>query len=656
MSALQDAVRAAFAPDGLLARADAQHRERDVQVEMALGVCEAIEERSALVVEAGTGVGKTFAYLVPTLLSGARALISTATKSLQDQLFARDLPRLRAALNVPVSISLLKGRGSYLCIHRLAQARQGAQLPDRWAVRTVAKVDVWARLTRSGDLAEIAGLDERSNVIPLVTSTRENCLGSECPEYRNCHVVKARRDAMAADLVVINHHLFFADMALRDTGVAELLPSVQLAIFDEAHQLGEAGVNFLGTLLGSGVLLDFARDLLGQGLQQARGLQAWAELAGQVERAGRDLRLAAAGALRETRGTVKLRWEERAADASFLAALRSAASATQAAQDGAKAVVELGPEFERLAQRAGELNALALKFLEPAADGNVRWIDVSAHQARLVESPLDIRDALREQMKAVPKAWVFTSATLGDDDRLSWFTEAAGLESARVLRLGSPFDYPNNARYYVPSAFPKPNEAAHPQAVALLAARCARALGGRTFVLTTTLRALRAIGEALQVEFSEQGDDINVLVQGQMPKRQLMQNFLAQPRSVLIGSQSFWEGIDVPGDALLCVLIDKLPFPPPNDPLVEARIKRLEAAGRNAFADYFVAEAAVSLKQGAGRLIRSETDCGLLVVCDPRLGSMNYGTRLRAALPPMTRLANEGEALDWLGLLASARR
>ena len=271
MSALQDAVRAAFAPDGLLARADAQHRERDVQVEMALGVCEAIEERSALVVEAGTGVGKTFAYLVPTLLSGARALISTATKSLQDQLFARDLPRLRAALNVPVSISLLKGRGSYLCIHRLAQARQGAQLPDRWAVRTLAKVEMWARLTRSGDLAEIDGLDERSNVIPLVTSTRENCLGSECPEYRNCHVVKARRDAMAADLVVINHHLFFADMALRDTGVAELLPSVELAIFDEAHQLGEAGVNFLGTLLGSGVLLDFARDLLGQGLQPMSG-------------------------------------------------------------------------------------------------------------------------------------------------------------------------------------------------------------------------------------------------------------------------------------------------------------------------------------------------------------------------------------------------
>jgi ATP-dependent DNA helicase DinG len=247
---------------------------------------------------------------------------------------------------------------------------------------------------------------------------------------------------------------------------------------------------------------------------------------------------------------------------------------------------------------------------------------------------------------------VFTSATLGDDDRLSWFTESAGLDDARVQRLGSPFDYAAHARLYVPRAFPKPNEPGHAPAVALLAARCARALGGRTFVLTTTLRALQAIGEQLRAEFEAQGDSIQVLLQGQVPKRQLMALFMAQPRSVLVGSQSFWEGIDVPGDALQCVLIDKLPFPPPNDPLVEARVKRLEAEGRNAFADYFVAEAAVSLKQGAGRLIRSETDRGLLVVCDPRMAGMNYGRRLREALPPMTLLATQDEALAWLAELA----
>jgi ATP-dependent DNA helicase DinG len=285
----------------------------------------------------------------------------------------------------------------------------------------------------------------------------------------------------------------------------------------------------------------------------------------------------------------------------------------------------------------------------------VRWIDLSPHQARLVESPLDIRDALREQMEAAPRAWIFTSATLGDDERLSWFTESAGLDDALTLRVGSPFDYEAHARLYIPAAFPKPNEPGHPPAVAALAARCARALGGRTFVLTTTLRALQTVGDRLRDTFETEGDNIQVLMQGSMPKRQLLQQFLAQPRSVLVGSQSFWEGIDVPGDALQCVMIDKLPFPPPNDPLVEARVKRLESEGRNPFSEYFIAEAAVSLKQGAGRLIRSETDRGLLVICDPRMAGMNYGKRLRDALPPMTRVMAESEALEWLeGLQAQA--
>src|SRR2546427_1270936 len=279
MSALAEAVAHAFGADGALARADDRYIEREVQLRMAMAVAAAIDERRALVAEAGTGVGKTFAYLVPTLLSGARALISTATKSLQDQLFLRDLPRLRDALQLPIGVALLKGRASYLCLHRMKQARQSAQLPDRWAVRTLAKVEQWSQGTSTGDLAEMEGLDERSSVIPLVTSSRENCLGSECPEYRQCHVMKARRDAMAADIVVVNHHLFFADMALRDSGVAELLPSVEVAVFDEAHQLAEAGVQFLGTTLSSGPGLDFARGLLGVGLQHARGLAPWQDLA-----------------------------------------------------------------------------------------------------------------------------------------------------------------------------------------------------------------------------------------------------------------------------------------------------------------------------------------------------------------------------------------
>ena len=653
-SELAQAVAAAFGRGGLLAQADARHVERAVQLGMALGVAQAIEDRAVLVVEAGTGVGKTFAYRVPTLLSGRRALVSTATKSLQDQLFLRDLPRLRAALKVPLTVALLKGRGSYLCLHRMKLARHAEPPPDRWALRTLAKVEQWARRTPSGDLAELEGLDERSAVIPLVTSTRENCLGSDCPDYRDCHVVKARREAMAADLVVVNHHLFFADMRLRDSGVAELLPSVELAVFDEAHQLAEVGVQFLGTTLATGQVIDCARDLLAVGLAHARGLAPWQELAGACERAARDLRIAAVAQLRELRGTLKLRWDERARRPDFIAALDAIAQAGVAAAAAAQLLVDAAPDFAKLAERAQAFSRLATRFLDPAPASHVRWIDISPNQARLVESPLDIRAALREQIDAAPKAWVFTSATLGDDARLTWFTESAGLGDARIVRYGSPFDYAAHARLYVPSGFPKPNETAHPHAVAGLAARCARVLGGRSFVLTTTLRALQSVGEALRVQFAAEGDAIQVLVQGQGAKRELMRQFMAEPRSVLVGSQSFWEGIDVPGDALQCVLIDKLPFPPPSDPLVEAKVQRLEREGRNPFADYFVAEAAVSLKQGAGRLIRSETDRGLLVVCDPRLAGMNYGKRLREALPPMTVLRSEAEALAWLAELATS--
>jgi len=453
---------------------------------------------------------------------------------------------------------------------------------------------------------------------------------------------------MGADVVVVNHHLFFADVALRDSGVAELLPTVDLALFDEAHQLAEAGVQFLGTVLGTTQVIDFARDLLAAGLQQARGLVAWQELAGACERAARDLRLAVAS---DSRAATRLRWAERAGRAGFAEALAALALACESAVDGLLVVEAMAPDFTRLVERAQRLAEIARRFDAQPPEGSVRWIDLSTHQARLVESPLDIRAALREQRERLPKAWVFTSATLGDDERLSWFTEPAGLEDAEVLRLGSPFDYAGHARLWIPRPFPKPNEPGHPRAVADMAARCARVLGGRTFVLTTTLRALATIGEALQRSFAENGDALDVLVQGQAPKRQLMQRFMAHPQAVLVGSQSFWEGVDVPGEALQCVIIDKLPFPPPNDPLVEARVARLEREGRSPFADYFVAEAAVSLKQGAGRLIRHEHDHGLLVVCDPRMASMPYGARLRAALPPMTPVESEAEAMAWLASL-----
>ncbi|MDH5338361.1 MAG: ATP-dependent DNA helicase, partial [Rubrivivax sp.] len=574
------------------------------------------------------------------------------TKNLQDQLFLRDLPRLRDALGVPVTLALLKGRASYLCLHRMALARTEAQLPDRWAVRQLARVETWAQSTRTGDLAELEGLDERSPVIPLVTSTRENCLGGDCPQFTACHVMKARRDAMAADLVVVNHHLFFADLALRDSGVAELLPTVDAAVFDEAHQLVEAGVQFLGTTLSTGQVLDLARDLLAGGLQHARGLQDWQALAAAVERGARELRLACAGEREQVRGLLKLRWDEAASGDRLVTPLADLVQACEHAAQAMDSVAGSAPDLARLGQRATEMAALAGGFEHPVADGRVRWVDLSPHQARLVESPLDIRDMLSEQRRAAPKAWIFTSATLGDDDQLGWFTRSTGLEDAVRLRVGSPFDYATQARLWVPARCPLPSAPGHPAAVGTLAARCAHRLGGRTFVLTTTLRVLPLIAEAVQAWLDRHASTLEVLVQGSEPRRALLQRFGSGGGKVLIGSHSFWEGIDMPGDALQCVLIDKLPFPPPNDPLVEARVRQIKGEGRDPFADYFVSEAAVSLKQGAGRLIRTETDRGLLVVCDPRLAQARYGARLQAAMPPMGRIADEEEARQWLAMLA----
>ncbi|WP_062196273.1 ATP-dependent DNA helicase [Caldimonas taiwanensis] len=653
-AALVAATRQAFGPEGPLARADAHYREREIQTQLAAAIAEAVSLRRVLVAEAGTGVGKTYAYLVPALLCGGRVLVSTATKSLQDQLFLRDLPHVRDALGLPLRMALLKGRASYLCVHRLQQARQMAQWPDRGAVRTLARIEQWAQTTSTGDLAELPGLDDRSPVLPWVTSTRDNCLGSDCPSFQGCHVMQARREAMAADVLVVNHHLFFADLALRETGMAELLPTVDVVVFDEAHQLGEAGVQFLGASLSTGALIDLARDLLAAGLQHARGMRDWQLLAAEIERAARELRLAAAGPLHDLRGAVKLRWQERSLRREFAEALMVLDQALRAVHEAVQSVAGAAPDFVRLAERLNLLAERARSFAQPVPTGRVRWIDVGHQQVRLMESPLDIRETMREQLAASSKAWIFTSATLGDDERLSWFTEPSGLDEATVLRVGSPFDYPSHACVYVPRRFPRPNEAGHPAAVAALAARCAAVLGGRSFVLTTTLKALQPIAQALRERFEAEGLGITVLRQGDAPKRQLIQDFLAHPRAVLVGSQSFWEGIDVPGDALQCVVIDKLPFPPPNDPLIEARVRRLEAEGRSAFNDLFLAEAAVALKQGAGRLIRTESDRGLLVVCDPRMATMAYGRRLRAALPPMRWLDREEEALAWLSELAAA--
>ncbi|MES2510863.1 MAG: ATP-dependent DNA helicase [Pseudomonadota bacterium] len=661
---LEQEVQDAFAPEGVLARTTEHFVARSGQTEMAVAVARAIEHSEVLVVEAGTGVGKTFSYLVPALLSGERVLVSTATKALQDQLFGRDLPRLVEALNVPVRTALLKGRASYLCLHRMGLARQDPTLADRVTARSLAKIEEWAQFTKAGDLAELPGLDERSPLIPLVTSTRENCLGAQCPQFRACHVNLARREALGADVVVINHHLFFADLAVRESGVAELLPSVRVAIFDEAHQLNETGVQFLGKNLTTGQLLDFCRDLLGAGLQLARGLVDWQAVVGACEQAARGLRLCAG---RQLPGT-KLRWTGIAPESidagAWKVALEDLGGALSGACDALASVSEIAADFPKLHDRASELAARAGAFALSCPAGLVRWVDVGA-QLRLVESPLNIAEAVKTKLLAASagsaKSWIFTSATLGDDEKLSWFTQPCGLDDAQVLKVSSPFDYARQSAIYIPEDFPKPADPSHSRVVADAVARWATRLGGRTMVLTTTLKALRLIGDALQDAFADSGD-IEVLVQGLMPKRVLIERFRqgdadGRRGCILVASASFWEGIDVPGDALQLVVIDKLPFPPPNDPMAEARSRSLEAEGKNPFNDYFLPEAAVALKQGAGRLIRRETDQGVLVVCDTRTRAMGYGKRLLRAMPPMQRLNSDEELLTRLdGLTRTCTR
>jgi ATP-dependent DNA helicase DinG len=696
LNLLDQRVADTLSGQGVLAQAVSGFQPRQGQTDMAMAVSRTVQEGGQLVVEAGTGTGKTYAYLVPVLLSGQRALVSTATKALQDQLFSRDIPRLVEVLGLPIRIALLKGRSNYLCLHRLGQARHSPEAAQPGAQQALAKIEVWAQSTRTGDMAELTGLDERSGLWPWVTSTRDNCLGSSCPSYRACHVNLARKEAMAADVVVINHHLFFADMAVRESGVAELLPSVRVTVFDEAHQLNEIGVNFLGKQLSTVQLHELCRDVLAAGLQLARGLVDWPKICAGLEKATRDLRLAAG----MHRGSVRLRWvgvhPEGLESQVWSVALQTLSQNLEKVQQGLDMVTELAPDFQRLADRTRELIERAALFADLPHPEGVRWAEVSSHLT-LVESPLDIAHAFAALTRAptvrsaapvalalseddpapvedltvlgpdshaepeaaaaaVQRAWIFTSATLGDEPSLRWFTEPCGLGSAQVMQVSSPFDYAQQAALYVPTHLPRPGDAGHAHQVGELVMDALQILGGRTLVLTTTLNAMRQIGEHLQTH-CDAAMNMEVLVQGQSPKRRLMERFRqgggqgdasGLTGCVLVASASFWEGFDVPGDALQLVIIDKLPFPPPGDPLFEARSQRITQQGRSAFADHSMPEAAVSLKQGAGRLIRSETDRGILVVCDNRLVGMSYGRRLVKGLPPMRRLEDHEAFLEAL--------
>ena len=604
---------------------------------MAQAVARAITLRQPLVAEAGTGTGKTFAYLVPALLYGGKVIVSTGTKTLQDQLFERDLPLIRDALAAPITVALLKGRANYVCHHHLERTAREGRLPARDDARHLPKIVAFARVSERGDRAELANVPENASIWPLVTSTRDNCLGSSCAFYRDCFVMKARKDALDADVVVVNHHLFFADVTLRDEGLAELLPACNTVILDEAHQLPDTATLFFGEQTTAGQLTELARDAEAIARSQLRDVPELPDAGADLVPLIRKLRLAAG----ETQG--KFAQQVLAGRRDFQDALEALAAGLDRLATGMRRFAERSEDVAVVARRAeAAADCLARWQAGLRGDGEtsdewIRWADLGPQGWQLHASPLSVADVFRRQVDQTGRAWILTSATLAVGRDFSHYTAQLGLAEAATGCWDSPFDYPTQGLLYVPRGLPAPNSVEHTNAVVDAALPVLKASGGRAFLLFTTIRALNAARERLAAAFEREKLDFPVLVQGDGSKTELLLRFRALGNAVLLGSASFWEGVDVPGDALSVVVIDKLPFAPPDDPLLAARLAKLAADGGNAFMDWQLPQAAISLKQGAGRLIRTETDRGVLMLCDPRLTDKPYGRRIWQSLPPMKR-------------------
>ena len=640
---LRERLAAIFAPGGTLERAVGGFRHRPQQVEFAEAVLDAIEGHGVLVAEAGTGTGKTFAYLVPALLAGGRVIVSTGTKTLQDQLFHRDQPRVRQALGLAVDTALLKGRANYVCLHHLEAAAEQGVFASREEISHLQKIKSFAARTMSGDRSECADVPETSPAWAQATSTRENCLGSGCRHYQECFVMKARKRAAEADVIVVNHHLFFADVALRDEGAADLLPAANTVIFDEAHHLPDLARLFFGEALSTTQMVELARDVRMAEAQFAREGNQLGDAAATFERAARDLRLSLGNAAGRTAlAAIRDRGAfDRALDA-LADEARKLVTALQAQEERAEEIRNCRLRADQVLERITEWREADARpredaFGEPAGNAVVRWIEAYPHSAVLYVTPLDVARIFEQQMKGEGRAWIFTSATLSVNGDFAHYQREMGLPQAVTRSWPSPFDFGRQALLYVPEGLPDPNSEGYANAVIEAAWPVVRASGGHAFLLFTSLRAMERGHERLAARLKAEGLDWPLLLQGSGSKNELLERFRRSPHAVLVASQSFWEGVDVKGEQLSVVVIDRLPFNPPDDPVLAACIERINRAGGNAFMDYQLPRAVISLKQGAGRLIRDEADRGTLMICDPRLVDKPYGKRIWRALPPFRR-------------------
>lgn len=610
-----------FGPGGALSACLERFAPRPEQLAMAEAVAACIRNRSHLFVEAGTGTGKTLAYLAPLLLAGRPAIVSTATRTLQDQLFHRDLPMLGRAIGRPARVRLLKGRRNYLCLHRLEQAliTESPGIPTA----DLARVSAWAERTRHGDIAELAGVSEQSPVWPRVTASADSCLGSGCPRHADCHVLKARQAARGADIVVVNHHLLLADMAMKGDGFGDLLPGADVVVIDEAQHFPDIAQLQLTRSLGSQQLRELLQDAAAEAVAAGAATAEITAAAARIEPLLAQLRRLLPGS-----GTA-LAWQELPPDClpeleALLDAVGELAAGTAAARDAS-------PGLRRCAERAARCRSLLEELLDEAGQAGLRWLRLGKHSVTLNLTPLDAAGDTGALLAAADCSWIFTSATLAVDGDFAYFGRRLGLTSAEGRLIPSPFDYARNARLYLPPGMPDPGSAGYTAAVVAAVRPVLEASRGRAFLLFTSHRALREAAGLLRARAA----NWPLLVQGEAPRTRLLEQFQRQRGAVLLGTATFWEGVDIRGSDLVLVVIDRLPFASPGDPLQAARLAAVERDGGNPFREQQLPQAVLALKQGVGRLIRDYSDYGVIMLCDPRVKTRGYGRRFLRSLPAM---------------------
>lgn len=637
-----------FSPSGVFARVIPEYRPRPQQLAMTRAIGDALQRRARLVAEAGTGTGKTLAYLAPAMLFGGKVIISTGTKALQDQLFHRDIPAVREAVARPVAIALLKGRANYVCPYHLERALSEARLRSRDEALQLQAIARYVAVCDTGDRMACREVPEDAPAWMWATSTRDNCLGSDCPHHKNCFVLKARKKALEADIVVVNHHLFFADVWLKDEGAGELLPASNAVIFDEAHQLPATASLFFGETVTTGMLLDLCRDTRVEAALKAADFAELPKAALELETAARQTRLALGTA--QTRLPAALVLQR----ADFRVAMDALTHRLARLDALLESQAERAEELARLHARCRDAAGRLERWLTPPASvpdpgsEQVRWLEAAAHSVLFHATPLNTGQLFARQIEDDARAWIFTSATLSVRGDFSHYLHEMGLTGAETAVWSSPFDYATQAMLYVPEGMPDPSLPGYTEAVVAAAWPLLRAARGGAFLLFTSLRAMNEAHRLLGARMDATGERFPLLQQGEKSRTALLAQFRAEGNAVLLGSQSFWEGVDVAGEALSLVVIDRLPFQPPDDPVLAARVDALKRAGRNPFADHQLPHAVISLKQGAGRLIRRESDRGVLAICDPRLVDRPYGRRIWQALPPMRRSRKLDEAVAFL--------